>query len=285
VFGCCKAIQIFVEEARPMRVSFIGGGVMAEAILAGILDASLTAPADVSIGEPLELRRAHLRAEYGVAAVESNAEALAGAEMVVLAVKPQGLAGVMDDIRDDLEPDQTVLSIIAGARLDTLVSGLGHSSVVRVMPNTPAQIGAGMTVWTATEDVPAESVEASREILRTLGEEIYVSDEKYIDMATAVSASGPAYVFLFIEAMIDAGVYLGMPRDTSRKLVLQTVIGSARLVDESGRHPADLKDMVTSPGGTTAEALMAFEQGGFRGIVMDAVSAAYEKSKALGEKS
>jgi len=202
----------------------------------------------------------------------------------VLAVKPQGLAGVMADISDDLEAGQTVLSIIAGARMDTLVSGLGHSSVVRVMPNTPAQIGAGMTVWTATEDVPGESVEASREILRTLGEEIYVSDEKYIDMATAVSASGPAYVFLFIEAMIDAGVYLGMPRDTSRKLVLQTVIGSARLVDESGRHPADLKDMVTSPGGTTAEALMAFEQGGFRGVVMDAVSAAYEKSKALGEK-
>lgn len=268
-----------------MRVSFIGGGVMAEAILAGILDASLAAPADVSIGEPLELRRAHLRAEYGIAAVESNAEALAGAEMVVLAVKPQGLAGVMADIRDDLEEDQTVLSIIAGARMDTLVSGLGHSSVVRVMPNTPAQIGAGMTVWTATEDVPVESVEVSREILRTLGEEIYVSDEKYLDMATAVSASGPAYVFLFIEAMIDAGVYLGMPRDTSRKLVLQTVIGSARLVDESGRHPADLKDMVTSPGGTTAEALIAFEQGGFRGVVMDAVSAAYEKSKALGETS
>ena len=257
---------------------------MAEAILAGILDANLAAPVDVRIGEPLELRRAHLRAEYGVAAVESNADALAGAEMVVLAVKPQGLAGVMAGIRDDLEAGQTVLSIIAGARMDTLVSGLGHSSVVRVMPNTPAQIGAGMTVWTATEDVPGESVEASREILRTLGEEIYVSDEKYIDMATAVSASGPAYVFLFIEAMIDAGVYLGMPRDTSRKLVLQTVIGSARLVDESGRHPADLKDMVTSPGGTTAEALMAFEQGGFRGVVMDAVSAAYEKSKALGEK-
>ena len=267
-----------------MRVSFIGGGVMAEAMLAGILDASLAAPADVRIGEPLELRRAHLRAEYGVAAVESNADALAGAEMVVLAVKPQGLTGVMADIRDDLEVGQTVLSIIAGARMDTLVSGLGHSSVVRVMPNTPAQIGAGMTVWTATEDVPEQSVEASREILRTLGEEIYVSDEKYIDMATAVSASGPAYVFLFIEAMIDAGVYLGMPRDISRKLVLQTVIGSARLVDESGRHPADLKDMVTSPGGTTAEALMAFEQGGFRGVVMDAVSAAYEKSKALGEK-
>ena len=258
---------------------------MAEAILAGILDAGLATPGDIRIGEPLELRRAHLKTEYGIAAVESNAEALAGAEIVVLAVKPQGLPGVMADVRDDLKADQTVLSIIAGARMDTLVSGLNHQAVVRVMPNTPAQIGAGMTVWTATEDVAAEGVDASREILRTLGEEIYVSDEKFIDMATAVSASGPAYVFLFIEAMIDAGVYLGMPRDMSRKLVLQTVIGSARLVDESGRHPADLKDMVTSPGGTTAEALMVFEQGGFRGVVMDAVSAAYERSKALGATS
>ena len=268
-----------------MRVSFIGGGVMAEAILAGILDAGLAAAADIRIGEPLELRRAHLKTEYGIAAFASNAEALQGAEVVVLAVKPQGLSTVMADVCDDLDAGQTVLSIIAGARMDTLVSGLGHQAVVRVMPNTPAQIGAGMTVWTATEDVPAEGVDASREILRTLGEEIYVSDEKFIDMATAVSASGPAYVFLFIEAMIDAGVYLGMPRDMSRKLVLQTVVGSARLVDESGRHPADLKDMVTSPGGTTAEALMAFEQGGFRGVVMDAVSAAYEKSKALGATS
>ena len=268
-----------------MRVSFIGGGVMAEAILAGILDGGLAATGDIRIGEPLELRRAHLRTEYGIMALESNAEALQGAKMVVLAVKPQGLPGVMADIRDDLEAGQTVLSIIAGARMDTLVSGLDHQAVVRVMPNTPAQIGAGMTVWTATEDVPAEGVDASREILRTLGEEIYVSEEKFIDMATAVSASGPAYVFLFIEAMIDAGVYLGMPRDMSRKLVLQTVMGRARLVDESGRHPADLKDMVTSPGGTTAEALMAFEQGGFRGVVMDAVSAAYERSKALGGTS
>jgi pyrroline-5-carboxylate reductase len=258
---------------------------MAEAILAGILDANLAAADDIRIGEPLELRRAHLKAEYGIAAFASNAEALQDAEVVVLAVKPQGLPDVMAGVRDDLEPGQTVLSIIAGAHMDTLVSGLNHQAVVRVMPNTPAQIGAGMTVWTATEDVPAEGVDASREILRTLGEEIYVSDEKFLDMATAVSASGPAYVFLFIEAMIDAGVYLGMPRDMSRKLVLQTVTGSARLVDESGRHPADLKDMVTSPGGTTAEALMAFEQGGFRGVVMDAVSAAYEKSKALGGTS
>ena len=268
-----------------MRISFVGGGVMAEAILVGILDASLATTTDIQIGEPMELRRAHLRSEYGIAVHESNTEALKGAEIVILAVKPQGLSDVMANIRENIGEDQTVLSIIAGARMDTLVSGLGHPAVVRVMPNTPAQIGAGMTVWTASENVTAKSVEASREILRTLGEEIYVSEEKYMDMATAVSASGPAYVFLFIETMNDAGVYLGMPRDIARKLVLQTVTGSARLVDESGRHPADLKDVVTSPGGTTAEALMAFEQGGCRGVILEGVSAAYEKSKVLSGPS
>ena len=150
------------------------------------------------------------------------------------------------------------------------------------MPNTPAQIGAGMSMWTASDSVPAEAVDATRSILSTLGEEVYADDEKMIDMATALSASGPAYVFLFIEALIDAGVYLGLSRDVARQLSLQTVLGSTQLVKETGRHPAELKDMVTSPGGTTIEALRALEDGGFRASVFAAVSAAYEKSKALG---
>ena len=162
------------------------------------------------------------------------------------------------------------------------MNGLGHDAVIRVMPNTPAQIGAGMTVWTASPAVPEAQIEATRLMLRTLGEELYVADERLVDMATALSASGPAYVFLFIEALIDAGVYLGMPRDMARKLALQTVAGSTRLVDETGLHPAQLKDMVTSPGGTTIEALRTFERGRFRATVIDAVKAAYEKSQALG---
>ena len=150
------------------------------------------------------------------------------------------------------------------------------------MPNTPSQIGAGMSVWTASSGVPGSAVQATRRILEPLGEELYVEDEKFIDMATALSASGPAYVFLFIEALIDAGVYLGMPRDMASQLALQTVAGSTQLVRESGRHPAELKDMVTSPGGTTAEALLTLEQGAFKGVVIEAVAAAYEKSKGAG---
>ena len=265
-----------------MRISFIGGGVMAEAILGGVIDGGLAAPGDITIGEPVEARRSQLEAEYGVAVSGANLDALRDAELVVLAVKPQSLPEVMADLRPGLEDRQVVLSIIAGARMATLVEGLDHAAVVRVMPNTPAQIRAGMTVWTASPEVPQDAVATSRGILGTLGEELYVEDEKLIDMATALSASGPAYVFSFIEALIDSGVYLGMPREMSRKLVLQTVAGSARLVEETGRHPADLRDMVTSPGGTTAEALLALERGGFHGVILDAVAAAYEKSRALG---
>ena len=255
---------------------------MAEAILRGILDAEIAESQDIKIGEPVESRREYLQEKYGVACHDANMAVLDGAEIVVLSVKPQNLSDVMADLAGSLDAGQTVVSIIAGARLETLTGGLKHDSVIRVMPNTPAQIGAGMSVWTASSGVPEDAVETTRRILGPLGEEVYVEDEKFIDMATALSASGPAYVFLFIEALVDAGVYLGMPRDMASRLALQTVAGSTQLVRESGRHPAELKDMVTSPGGTTAEALLALEQGAFKGVIIGAVSAAYEKSKALG---
>jgi pyrroline-5-carboxylate reductase len=265
-----------------MNIAFVGGGVMAEALIGGILGSRLAAPEDIRVGEPVQTRREYLQQKYGVAADPRNPAVVDGSDIVVLAVKPQSLHEILSDVGAALGKDTAVVSIVAGARMQTLVRGLGHSAVIRVMPNTPAQVGAGMSVWTASANVPQEKVAATRDILRTLGEELYVPDEKLIDMATALSASGPAYVFLFIESMIDAGVYLGMPRDMARKLVLQTVLGSARFVQETGRHPAELKDMVTSPGGTTIEALLALERGGFRAAVLQAVIAAYEKSKALG---
>ena len=265
-----------------MKISFVGGGVMAEAILRGILDAEIAASEDIRIGEPVESRREYLEGKYGATCHDKNMAVLDGADIVVLSVKPQNLSDVMAELAGSLDAGQTVVSIIAGARLSTLSVGLKHDSVIRVMPNTPSQIGAGMSVWTASSGVPESVIEATRRILGPLGEEVYVEDEKFIDMATALSASGPAYVFLFIEALIDAGVYLGMPRDMASRLALQTVAGSTQLIRESGRHPAELKDMVTSPGGTTAEALLTLEQGAFKGVIIEAVAAAYEKSKALG---
>ena len=267
-----------------MLISFVGGGKMGEAIVGGILEAGVAVAGDVRIAEPVEARRDYLAAKYGVTARPSASDVLDGAGLVVLAVQPRDLAAVMSETGPRLAAGQVVVSIVAGAVMDTLLDGLGHDAVVRVMPNTPAQIGAGMTVWTASPAVPEPQIQAARRILRTLGEELYVADERLVDMATALSASGPAYVFLFIEALIDAGVYLGMPRDVARRLALQTVAGSTRLVDETGRHPAQLKDMVTSPGGTTIEALRTLERGRFRATVIDAVKAAYEKSQALGAR-
>jgi pyrroline-5-carboxylate reductase len=172
---------------------------------------------------------------------------------------------------------------MAGVTVKQLSKALKTDSIVRSMPNTPAQIGEGMTVWTATADVGGNAREGVRSILGAMGKEAFVPDEKYLDMATGLSGSGPAYVFLFIEALTDAGVHIGLSRDLAATMALQTVLGSAKYAAETGKHPAELRNQVTSPGGTTAEALRAFENGAFRADVLAAVVAAYEKSKALGE--
>lgn len=266
-----------------MNISFVGGGVMAEALMSGILDADISTPGNIKVGEPNSTRRNYLTEKYSVNVYPENIDAIQNTDIIILAVKPQNVVEVMSGLTQDLTSKQTVLSIVAGTNIPTLKNGLNHNSVIRVMPNTPAQIRAGMTVWTASEEVTKEKLSTSKDILKTLGEELYVDDENLIDMATALSASGPAYVFLFIEALIDSGVYMGLPRDVSRKLVLQTIQGSTRLVQESGQHPAVLKDMVSSPGGGTVEALMTFEQSGFHGIILEAVVTAYEKYQSLGK--
>ena len=266
-----------------MKLAFIGGGKMAEAIINGVITGGLAGGPDIAVGEPVPARRDHLTGAFGVTALEDNLESVGAADLVVLAVKPQDLGQVMGQLKGRLEPRQAALSIVAGARMDTLTGGLEHPSVVRVMPNTPAQIGCGMSLWTCSSAVDGSLRALTKSVLGSIGEEIYVSDEKYMDMATALSASGPAYVFTFIEAMIDAGVYVGLPRDMARTLVLQTVYGSTKLVMETGEHPAQLRDMVVSPGGTTAEALRVLEQQGVPAAVISAVDAAYKKSVQLGQ--
>jgi pyrroline-5-carboxylate reductase len=267
-----------------MKLAFIGGGAMAEAIIKGVLSASIAKPEDISVGEVVEERCRYLTNQYRILATPSNAKAVRNADLVILAVKPQSLQDVAPDLKAALKPEQTLLSILAGTRMATLTKSLGHDGVVRVMPNTPAQIGAGMSVWMTCKGVDEKVAEEAQAILKTLGEEIRVHDEKYIDMATALSASGPAFIFLFIESLIDSGVLIGLPRPMARTLALQTVLGSTRLVKESGKHPADLKDMVTSPGGTTVEGLLALEDAGFKAAVLNAIQAAYQKSINLGEK-
>ncbi|MDO8688082.1 MAG: pyrroline-5-carboxylate reductase, partial [Dehalococcoidales bacterium] len=192
-----------------MKLSFIGGGNMGEAMLSAILDNKLSQPQDISVSDVSETRRQYLEQKYGVAVTGDNRLAIDKAEVVVFAIKPQNLAEVMAGLGGQLKPAQLVLSIIAGATIQTLSSGLKHNRIVRVMPNTPAQIGEGMSVWTATAAVTQKQRGWASSILGAIGKEIYVDDEDYIDMATAVSGSGPAYVFLFVEALVEAAVSIG----------------------------------------------------------------------------
>jgi pyrroline-5-carboxylate reductase len=265
-----------------MRIAFIGGGVMAEAMLSRAIAGGVAASSDICVAEPIASRREHLSKAYGVATVSGNAEALAGAGIVVLAVKPQHFAQVAAGLAGKLTRDQTVLSIIAGVTIETITGGLKHPHVIRVMPNTPAQIGAGMSVWTATGNLPEAARETATSLLGVLGREWYVEDESYLDMATALSGSGPGYVFAFIESLIEAGVEMGMPRDMAMTLSVETVAGAAKLAKETGENPSLLREMVTSPGGTTAEGLREMERRGFRATVLEAVNAAHRRAKELG---
>lgn len=267
-----------------MRIGFIGGGTMAEAIISGVLDRELASPDDIAVSEVIEARRGYLSERYGVTVTDDGAAAAGHGSLVLLAVKPQDLPKAMSGLRKSLTDEQAALSIVAGATIKSIRKGLDHDSIVRIMPNTPAQIGAGVSVWTATPETPAERVEETRSLLQAIGKEVYVAGEKYVDMATGLSGSGPAYVFLFIEALTDAGVQVGLARDVAATLATQTVLGSAQLLQQTGRHPAELRNAVTSPGGTTAEGLMAMESARFRAAVMEAVEAAYEKAVQLGEE-
>jgi len=265
-----------------MKIAFIGGGNMGEAMLSAILEKGLNTPPAISVSDVSQSRRRHLEQKYGVAVMSSNRQAVNRSDVIVLAIKPQNLAEVMTELNGRLKPVQLVLSIIAGARINTLCHGLNHNCVGRAMPNTPPQIGEGMSVWTATPEVTEPQKGWAGSILGAMGKEIYVDREKYIDMATAVSGSGPAYIFLFMESLVDAAVHIGLPRSMAQELVLETILGSGHFVQRSGKPLAELRRMVTSPGGTTAEALLQLKKGGFSELVKQAVSAAYDKAKRLG---
>ena len=265
-------------------VAFVGAGVMAESMIAGLLKRGLVGPDRIVASHPRADRRKRLEDRFGIRAVEGNREVAAGADLVMLTVKPQVLGQVVKQLHGRLEPRQVVASVIAGASIDTLRRGLGHDAIVRVMPNTPAQIGEGMSVWTSTPDVDDRQRARVKAALGALGEELWVDEEKYVDMASALSGTGPTYVFLMMEALIDAGVHMGFPRRIAEQIVLQTVSGSVAFARDSGRHMAELRNMVTSPGGTSAEAIYQMEKGGLRTVFSRAVYAAYQRTQTLGRE-
>lgn len=226
-----------------------------------------------------------LSKRYGIIPYTDNAEAARQGDVVILSVKPQRLSNVMAGLSGHIKPGALVLSIIAGASIDQLTRGLKHTPIVRSMPNTPAQIGEGITVWTASSAVTEAQREMAGRILSALGEHIFLEEEYYLDMATALSGTGPAYVFLFMEAMVDAGVHLGFPRRIAEQLVAQTVRGSVDYYTKRDDpvHLARLRNEVTSPGGTSAAALYYLEKAGFRTAISRAIWAAYERSQELGK--
>ena len=265
-------------------IATVGSGVMAESMIAGLLRGNLVEPGQIVASHPRADRRQALATTHGIRTVSSNAEAVHGADILLLGIKPQMLTRVGSEIRDALQPGQLVISVLAGATTKALAGILGHPAVVRAMPNTAAQLGRGVTVWYATPEVTAEQREQAAALLGALGAQIEVDDEKMVAMATAVSGTGPTYVFLVMEALIDAAVHLGFPRHVAHDLVVETLEGSTLFAKQSGLHPAVLRNMVTSPGGTSAAALHELESGRLRTVLSEAVWAAFRRTVELGEQ-
>ena len=273
-----------MSQLAKRTIATVGSGVMAEAMIAGLLRGKLVEPDQVVASHPRVERRDELGVAYKIRTVASNLEAVEGADVVLLAIKPQMLGRVGREIGPHLKPGQLVLSILAGATTRAISGILGHDQIVRSMPNTPARLGRGMTVWYATPATTAEQKVQAAALLGSLGAQLEVDDEKMVAMATAVSGTGPTYVFLVMEALIDAAVHLGFPRHVAHDLVIETLEGSTLFAKQSGMHPAELRNMVTSPGGTSAAALHELESGRLRTVLSEAVWAAFRRTVELGDQ-
>lgn len=272
-----------MSPLRASTLGVVGAGVMAEAMITGVLEKQLLSPSAIIASHPRADRREALKQKHGIEVTERNTEAASRGDIVMLGIKPQMMPRVLDELRPSLDPAKLVISIIAGASTAALRTGLDHAAIVRAMPNTPAQIGHGMSVWYATPETTPAQREQAQALLGALGREVRVEDERFVAMATAVSGTGPTYVFLVMEALIDSAVHLGFPRHLAHDLVLESLKGSVAFAERSGKHPAQLRDMVTSPGGTSAAALHELERGRLRTVMADAVWAAYRRTVSLSQ--
>jgi len=265
------------------KFAIIGAGTMGEAIIAGLLRQKLTSPENIYASEPRLERCEELQIKYGIKTSTQNVQVLADADVVLLSVKPQVLDKVLNELKGFIPSEAVVISIIAGATIDKISNGLAHQAVVRTMPNTPGQIGKGITVWFASRAVTEKHLTKVLLMLQALGKNIQVDEEYYLDMATAVSGTGPMYVYLFMEAFMDSAVHLGFSRHVAEKLVIDTICGSVDYYESQSVHVADLRNKVTSPGGTSAAALYYLEKAGFRTAISRAIWAAYSRSQQLGK--
>lgn len=268
-------------QASSLRWGFIGSGRMATALIRGMLRAKTAEPGSISASDPYQAARDTLRAETGISVEDSNVAVAAQSDVLVLAVKPQSMSEVLAQLKDAVTPDHLVISIAAGVTLGTMAAGLGPDRrLARVMPNTPALVGEGASAYCLGTHAKATDDEVVRSCLVSVGRAFRVT-ESLLDAVTGLSGSGPAFVYVMIEALSDGGVRVGLPRDVATALAAQTVLGAARMVLETGDHPGVLKDQVTSPGGTTIAGLHALEKGGIRAALIDAVEAATRRSAEL----
>lgn len=265
------------------KIGFIGGGQMAEALIKGIIASGLYENKNILVAEPNESRREHLESEYSIVTHYSNLPIFENCLVIILAVKPQTMGLLLKDCRDRVQQQHIMVSIAAGLPISYYLENIGkpETKMIRVMPNTPALVLEGASALSRNKNVTDEELRAAEKIFMAVGE-VVILDEVHLDAVTGLSGSGPAYVFSFVEALIDAGVKSGLTRAVSEKLALQTVSGSVKLLKESGEHPASLRGKVTSPGGTAITALHVLEKVGFHGIIMDIVESAVNRSKELG---
>lgn len=265
------------------QVGFIGGGNMGEALIKGFLAASLLKPDQIHVFEVIPARLEYLENTYGICPRSSIADLASATSIIVLAVKPQTMSAVLGELNAQLSLRRLIISIAAGVPLSTLLNALPKGlPVIRVMPNTPALVQEGASALARGPNVSEEQMQQALALFRAVGIAVEV-EEKWMDTVTGLSGSGPGYILLLLEAFIDAGVLMGLPRPIARDLLLQTVAGTVKMVRETGKHPAELKDLVTSPGGTTIRGLAVLEEQGVRGAIMRAIEAATLRSQELGK--
>lgn len=274
-----------MNRLEDKHLALIGSGNMGSAIIGALLHQRELSPKKITASDPYPDQREMISSKYQVNVTGDNQQAVKDADIIVLSIKPQVFIKVSTELRGFIPPDSLVFSIVAGTPIAAIQKGLEHPAVIRTMPNTPAQISAGMTVWTDSAAVTEAQRGDARVILDSMGKELYVEHEDALNMATAVSGTGPTYVFLLAEALVDAAVHLGFSRRDARLIVLQTLKGSVDYALQSDLHLAQLRNMVTSPGGTSAEAIYQLEKGGIRTILSKAVWAAYQKSRLLGKRA
>lgn len=266
-----------------MNISFIGTGIMASSIIKCITEKGLYRKEEITGSGPRLKSLEEVKKRFGINITQKNTDAAKFGDIIILSIKPQVFPAIAKEIKDSINDNQMIVSIMAGVDIETLQRELLHKKIVRAMPNTPAQISEGMTVWTSTKEIKENEKDEVKKIFSSMGKELYFEEEQYVDMATALTGTGPAYVFLFLEAMIAAGVHLGFSRRDARELVYQTTLGSVLFAINSEKHTSELRDMVTSPGGTSADALYEMEKGSFRTIIEKAVYSAFKRTIYLKE--